>query len=193
MTHVDHEGLSTTKPVDRKGTYTGKIVHDTERFNHVHMSIRKDGTVQGIVVDGDEAYHIDPAAHHFDEPQDFVRPGHPASLALFRSVSASASVLCPLSSVSLFSLLSSSPLPPPSIFSKFTLTAFTCLPYPLRLLSFAATLRAFCPRALFFSYLPRRGCVISAGWPLTHFDFDPFSLFTPPPLPLSPNRSQHNV
>jgi len=65
------EGVATTKPVDVTGTYTGKIMHDKDQFNHVHLSVAKDGTVQGIVVDGNEAYHIDPATHHFDSPQEF--------------------------------------------------------------------------------------------------------------------------
>jgi hypothetical protein len=59
-----------TEPLSAVGLYTGKI-DQLETFNHVHLKIEADGTVQGIIVDGGDAYHIDPVADHFDSPQDF--------------------------------------------------------------------------------------------------------------------------
>jgi len=58
-----------TEPLSAVGLYTGKI-DELDTFNHVHLKIEADGTVQGMIVDGGDAYHIDPVADHFDSPQE---------------------------------------------------------------------------------------------------------------------------
>lgn len=44
---------------------------DTSRKTFAHVHISEEGEIHGIIVEGDEAMHIDPSRNHFEEPQSF--------------------------------------------------------------------------------------------------------------------------
>lgn len=69
--HVDEEGTRSTKLLTSHGFYSGHVDGSENHFAFAHVHVDKGGSVHGIVVEGEDALHIDPASDHFEDPQPF--------------------------------------------------------------------------------------------------------------------------
>jgi disintegrin and metalloproteinase domain-containing protein 10 len=68
VVYTNKDGITSTEKISPLGYYTGKI--EGVEQSYVHLHVEKDGTTHGMVIEGEEGYHIEPSHEHFDEEQD---------------------------------------------------------------------------------------------------------------------------
>lgn len=76
LTTVNAAGEKFRKPIDAHGFYSGRLggqrSDEDERATFAHVTVHKDGTMQGLFIDKHgEGYHVDPASAHFDDETEF--------------------------------------------------------------------------------------------------------------------------
>lgn len=81
LTTTNEKGEKVREKIDTAGFYTGRLGNQAKdqdpRATFVHVTIRKDGTMQGMFIDKHgEGYHIDPAHEHFDEESESAEFDH---------------------------------------------------------------------------------------------------------------------